>query len=77
MKVKVKKCKKSPVPCATEQVQRLTNDEIKFYSEEFNLIEIPKEILDDILSSNIFNNESGFESVLVPLLWLHFWLTSD
>ena len=49
MKVKVKKCKKSPAPCATEQVQHLTNDEIKFYSEEFNLIEIPKEILDDII----------------------------
>ena len=35
MKVKVRKHKKTPAPCATEQVQRLTNDEIKFYSEEF------------------------------------------
>ena len=77
MKVKVRKHKKTPAPCATEQVQRLTNDEIKFYSEEFDLIEIPKEILDGILSVNIFKNESGTESVLVPLLWLHSWLTSD
>ncbi len=77
MKVKLKKHKKSPASLVTEQVQRLTNDEIKFYSEEFKLIEIPKEVLDDILSSNIFTNESGDKIALVPLLWFYFWLTSD
>lgn len=72
MKVKLRRYKKSLAPVVEEQsIETMDEDLVHYYCEEYRLMNLPINMLDDCLKANIYIDKNGEKFALVPLLWLY------